>query len=222
MAAVAPDDLWGDFDADVASQPDVGVDWLSSWSTILFFYAFLPIHLLMAFLAFKLPTLQKWFGGALIAYCQSGVNGGPDKRNPFLVAPAIWATLVVLISFIVRLKGQRYRLYDAIHEAGGGNGWGYMAEGLLRMGYEARPNPGSKTVKGWQAPHCLRVRRPTRRLWPRTSRAAASSAPRRPTLPTQCAALAHRLLRSASPLHRTLVCSSVSYATPALPRQRAP
>ena len=137
MASIAPsDDMWGDFDADIAAQPAVGVDPSTSWFTIACVYLFLPLHLLVTFVAFKVPAVGRALASAAIVYYQSGVAGGPDKRNPFIVPAVIWSTLSSLATFIVKFKGQRFQLYEFVHKTYGGQGWGWFTEGPGRFGYE--------------------------------------------------------------------------------------
>jgi hypothetical protein len=113
------------FDDDVLGQPSLGIDALCSWPSVLLFWPLFPLHLLIGLLAGFVPPLGRCVVSAQISYCQSGVGGGPERRNGFLVPCMIWALFASIVNMFVKSAGKRFRLWDLLMalQAGGDAGW---------------------------------------------------------------------------------------------------
>ena len=137
--AIRADAAWGNFDVDVLGKPPVGVDVLNSWASVALFWLTFPLHLFLGITAGAVPTIGRGVTRLQIAYAQSGIGGGPDKRNPLLVPPMIWALFMGAFNMFVKAGGQRFKLWDLLDslQRAGSGGWFFFYDGFFRLQYDA-------------------------------------------------------------------------------------
>ena len=149
--APPPGSLWGEFEADCVAKPAVGVDAASTWLSVAFFYALLPVHLLIGVLAGAVPLVGRWVTGLQILYAQSGVGGGPERRQPLLVPAYLWGLLMSAVNMFAKSGGRRFDLWDLLYRLQGSSAGGFFAfyEGFFCLQYAAvRDICASEQIRG--------------------------------------------------------------------------